>query len=198
MQFKIIKQSLKTHARAGLIHTSHGNIHTPVFTPCATMGAVKGVTSEELNEMGYEMILANAYHLYLRPGEKQIKIIGGLHRFMNWNRPILTDSGGYQVFSLGKNFRNYREERAEHTEFENGQGVLVEVSRDGVWFRSHLDGSKHFFTPEKVIDIQKDLQSDIMMVLDECTEYPATQHRAKESMTMTHEWAQRSIDYWQR
>lgn len=181
--FRITKNAQNSFARMGIIGTPHGQFQTPVFMPCATVGAVKGISSEELKELGYEIILANTYHLYLRPGEKEIKKIAGLHKFMNWSRPILTDSGGYQVFSLGK---------------ENDSGSLVQVSPDGVWFKSHLDGSKHFFTPEKVIEIQKDLGSDIMMVLDECTEYPASKKRAKESMTMTHHWAKRSIEFWQR
>jgi queuine tRNA-ribosyltransferase len=158
--------------------------------PCATVGAVKGVSAEELNNLGFEIILANTYHLYLRPGEKQIKKMGGLQKFMNWRKPILTDSGGYQVFSLGKNFRDYSDEIRKAS--------LVNVQNDGAWFRSHLDGSKHFFSPEKVLEIQKDLGSDIAMVLDECTEYPATKARAKFSMEMTHKWAKRAADYWQR
>jgi len=201
-KFQILKQSTpplpkkfgvgvkKSLARRGQITTSHGKIQTPVFMPCATVGAVKGVSAEELQEIGYEIILANTYHLYLRPGEKAINKMGGLHSFMNWKRSILTDSGGYQVFSLGQNFRDYSEEIQKTS--------LVNVNKDGAWFKSHLDGSKHFFTPEKVIEIQKDLTSDIIMVLDECTEYPATIQRAKDSMEMTHTWAKRSIEYWQR
>ena len=188
--FRITKKAQNSLARKGIIKTSHGEFQTPVFMPCATVGAVKGISSEELNDLGYEIILSNTYHLYLRPGEKEIKNFGGLHQFMNWRGPILTDSGGYQVFSLGKNFRQYSEAIEEVS--------LVNVNAGGVWFKSHLDGSRHFFTPEKVIEIQKDLGSDIMMVLDECTEYPATKKRAKTSMEMTHPWAKRSIDYWQR
>jgi len=189
-KFKIQKQSKKTLSRAGVIETAHGNFKTPVFMPCATAGAVKGISSEELKNIGFEIILSNTYHLFLRPGEKEIQKLGGLNRFMNWDRPMLTDSGGYQVFSLGKNFRDYAEEIKE--------AILVNVKNDGVWFKSHIDGSKHFFSPEKVIEIQKDLSSDIVMVLDECTEYPATLKRAKDSMEITHTWAKRSIDYWRR
>jgi len=188
--FRITKKAKNSFTRIGIIGTPHGKIQTPVFMPCATVGAVKGVSREELKNLGYENILANTYHLYLRPGEKEIKKLGGLHQFMNWPGPILTDSGGYQVFSLGKNFRDYADKIR--------QSSLVNVKNDGVWFRSHLDGSKHFFSPEKVLDIQKDLGSDIAMVLDECTEYPATKERARFSMEMTHTWAKRSIDYWQR
>jgi len=190
MKFKVIKKLPKNLGRVGFIETFHGRVKTPVFMPCATVGAVKGISSEELKSIGYEMILANTYHLYLRPGEKAINKMGGLHCFMNWDRPILTDSGGYQVFSLGRNFRDYSEEIQKAS--------LVNVKNDGAWFKSHLDGSKHFFSPEKVIEIQKDLGSDIIMVLDECTEYPATRKRAQDSMKMTHAWAKRSINYWQR
>lgn len=189
-KFKIIKKSKAGFARRGFIKTSHGTFKTPVFIPCATVGAVKGISREELENIGFEIILSNTYHLFLRPGEKEVQKLGGLNRFMNWDRPILTDSGGYQVFSLGKNFRDYAEEIREAT--------LVNVKNDGVWFKSHIDGSKHFFSPEKVLEIQKDLGSDIAMVLDECTEYPATKERARFSMEMTHCWAKRAIDYWQR
>ena len=188
--FRITEKAKYSLARCGLLQTAHGKVQTPVFMPCATIGAVKGISSEELKNLGFEIILANSYHLYLRPGEKEIKKFGSLHKFMNWDKPILTDSGGYQVFSLGKNFRVYSD--------EIGQASLVNVSNDGAWFKSHLDGSKHFFSPEKVLEIQKDLGSDIMIVLDECTEFPASHERAQASMIMTHHWAQRSIDYWQR
>ena len=189
-KFKVIKQNKKTLARKGIVETSHGKFQTPVFMPCATLGAVKGISAEELKKIGYKIILGNTYHLYLRPGEKEIKKNGGLHQFMNWDRAILTDSGGYQIFSLGKNFRNYAEE------IKNAS--LVNVNFDGARFKSHIDGSKHFFTPEKVIEIQKDLGSDIIMVLDECTEYPASRERAAYSLKMTHIWAKRSMKYWQR
>jgi len=189
-KFKIVKSSRKNLSRRGEITTSRGKVQTPVFMPCATRGSVKGISSEELKSLGYEMILANTYHLYLRPGDQEIKEFGGLQKFINWSGPILTDSGGYQVFSLGKNFRNYDEEREIVS--------LVNVQNDGVWFKSHLDGSKHFFSPEKVIEIQKNLGSDITMVLDECTEYPAKKSRVKVSMEQTHRWAKRSIEYWQK
>lgn len=190
MKFSITKNSKNSLARRGLLETAHGKVQTPVFMPCATVGAVKGVSAEELECLGYELILANTYHLYLRPGEKEIKKFSGLHQFMNWPKPILTDSGGYQVFSLGKNFRQYSEAIEEAS--------LININADGAWFKSHLDGSKHFFSPEKVLEIQKDLGSDIVMVLDECTEFPATFERASESLEMTHHWAKRSIDFWQR
>lgn len=177
--YQIIKQSKKSLARASEIETAHGKVKTPVFMPCATTGAVKAVSFEELKKIGYELILANTYHLYLRPGEKYIKKMGGLQKFINWHQPILTDSGGYQIFSLGK-------------------GDLVKSQNDGVIFRSHLDGSKNKFTPEKVLEIQKNLGSDIMMVLDECTEFPVDRKRAEESLKKTHQWAKKSVDHWQK
>ncbi|MDO8686665.1 MAG: tRNA guanosine(34) transglycosylase Tgt [Candidatus Berkelbacteria bacterium] len=187
--FKILKKSKKTFARTGIISTSHGDIQTPVFMPCGTVGAVKGISAEELKEIGFEIILGNTYHLYLRPGEKLIKKHGGLQKFTNWNKPILTDSGGYQLFSLGNNFVDYK---------SKDKKALAKATNRGVQFKSVIDGSSHLFTPEKVIDIQKDLGSDIMMVLDECTEYPATRERAEKSMQMTHVWAKRAVEYWRK
>lgn len=177
--FKIKSQSKKSLARIGELKTSHGDFQTPIFIPCATTGAVKGISAEELSQIGFKLILGNTYHLYLRPGEKLIKKFGGLQKYMNWPGSILTDSGGYQIFSLSR-------------------ASSMNVGSRGVWFRSHLDGSKHLFTPEKVLEIQKDLGSDIVMVLDECTEHPATANRARTSMNLTHHWAKRAIDYWQK
>lgn len=183
MHFNITKQSKKDLSRRAVLSLSKIDVETPVFMPVGTNGSVKGISVEEIKAMGYGLILGNTYHLYLRPGEKLVKKMGGIQRFMNWGRGVLTDSGGYQVFSLGQNF--------------DGQKSLVSVYKNSVHFRSHLDGSRHIFTPEKVIDIQKDLGSDIMMVLDECTEFPATHERAQESMTTTHKWAKIANDYWQ-
>jgi len=180
MKFKVSKQSKKSAARIGEMVTDHGVIKTPVFMPVGTVGSVKGMSPEELNSLDAEIILGNTYHLYLRPGDKFIKKAAGLHKFINWNKPILTDSGGYQVFSLG------------------GDKNLVKIKDNGVEFRSHLDGSKHYFTPEKVIDIQTNLGSDIMMVLDVCTEFPASYNRAKKTMEITHAWAKKAIDYYQK
>jgi len=190
VKFKILKQSKKSLARLAEFETAHGKIQTPVFMPCATVGAVKGISPEELKAIGFKIILGNTYHLYLRPGEKLIKKMGGLQKFINWPGAMLTDSGGFQVFSLGKNYIDYETKEIKDS--------LVKVTNRGVWFKSHLDGSKHLFTPEKVIDIQKDLGSDILMVLDECTEHPATYDRAKKSMELTHEWAKRASDYWKK
>lgn len=188
MSFKILKQDKHSNARAGILKTAHGDIKTPVFMPVGTLGTVKTTTPDELKELGADIILGNTYHLYLRPGDKEIKKYGGLHEFIRWNRPILTDSGGYQVFSLGKSIRPMG---------PIGPRSLVKITEDGIHFRSHLDGSKHFFTPEKVIDIQRNLGSDIMMVLDECTPYPATKKYATEAMNRTHNWALESLKAFQ-
>src|SRR5205807_1859488 len=158
-------------ARAGRLITPHGEIETPVFMPVGTLATVKGVPQEALEELGAQILLANTYHLYLRPGAEQVRQLGGLHRFMAWDRALLTDSGGFQVFSLSQ---------------------LRKVSDEGVEFRSHLDGSSHFFTPEKSIDVQRALGADIIMAFDECTEYPADRERARHSLEMTTRWAMRS------
>lgn len=161
----------QTGARRGVIHTPHGDIETPVFMPVGTQATVKSMTPEELKEeVKAQIILSNTYHLYLRPGNKLIKEAGGLHKFMNWDRAILTDSGGFQVFSLGD---------------------LRKISEEGVEFKSHLDGSKHFLTPEKVMEIENDLGSDIMMAFDECVKYPADYEYTKQSMERTTRWAKR-------
>ncbi|HEU5234536.1 MAG TPA: tRNA guanosine(34) transglycosylase Tgt [Terriglobales bacterium] len=163
-------------ARLGRIATPHGEIETPVFMPVGTLASVKGVPQHILEELGVQILLGNTYHLYLRPGHEAICQMGGLHRFMSWERSILTDSGGFQVFSLNE---------------------LRKVSERGVEFRSHLDGSSHFFTPERSMEIQIALGADIIMAFDECTEHPATRERAKESMEMTSRWARRSKEYFE-
>ena len=168
MRFKLIAQDGK--ARAGLIETDHGLIETPIFMPVGTQGTVKAMENRELDEVGAQIILGNTYHLYLRPGTEVIEQAGGLHSFINWQKPILTDSGGYQVFSLTD---------------------LREIEEEGVTFRSHLDGTEHVFTPEKVIQIERQLGSDIMMVLDECTPYPCEFSYANDSNKLTVRWAER-------
>ena len=158
-------------ARTGLLETAHGTVRTPAFMPVGTAGTVKGMTPRAVAEAGAEMILANTYHLMLRPGEATVERLGGLHRFMSWNRPILTDSGGYQVMSLA------------------GRRTIEE---DGVTFRSHIDGTRHALTPERAVDIQRLLGSDVTMALDECTPFPATHDEAAESMRLSMRWAARS------
>jgi queuine tRNA-ribosyltransferase len=166
----------ESSARAGIIHTDHGDIETPIFMPVGTQGAVKAVEQRELEELGAQIILGNTYHLYLRPGIELLKTMKGLHRFMSWTKPLLTDSGGYQVFSLSE---------------------LRKISDEGVTFKSHLDGSSHFFSPEDVVNIERAIGSDIMMVLDECTPYPCEREYAKISNTLTVRWAQRCLKQFQ-
>ncbi len=167
-KYELEKECSITGARVGSLHTPHGIIKTPVFMPVGTQATVKAMSGEELVEMDYNMILSNTYHLYLRPGSHIIKGAGGLHSFMNWNGAILTDSGGFQVFSLS---------------------TLRDIDEDGITFKSHLDGSKHRFTPEKVMRIQEDLGSDIAMVFDECVAYPSEREYVKESIERTTRWA---------
>lgn len=167
--FSLKYKDKNSKARIGELKTSHGVVNTPIFMPVGTQGTVKAVTQRVLeNEIGAEIVLSNTYHLYLRPGTKILEQAGGLHKFMNWTRPILTDSGGFQIFSLAE---------------------LRKLKKDGVEFSSHLDGSKHFFTPEKVIEIQRSIGSDIMMPLDECTPFPCEYDYAKKSKELTTEWA---------
>lgn len=173
MNFEIEKKDSSSSARAGKLKLAHGVVETPIFMPVGTQGTVKTLSPDELEQIGAQIILSNTYHLYLRPGQDLIYQAGGLHKFMNWQRPILTDSGGYQVFSLA---------------------ALNKVKIEGVRFQSHLDGSYHFFTPESVIEIQRKLGSDIMMVLDECTTYPCTLDQAIESNRITLNWAERSMN----
>jgi queuine tRNA-ribosyltransferase len=161
--------------RRGRLTLPHGVVETPVFMPVGTAATVKAVPQETLEAIGAQIILANTYHLYLRPGHELIRKLGGVHRFMSWDRPMLTDSGGFQVFSLSK---------------------LRKVTPDGVEFRSHLDGSKHFFSPEHSMAVQIALGADVIMAFDECVETPATWERTSESLGLTHAWAKRSADYW--
>tara|TARA_B100000941_G_scaffold289505_1_gene269013 strand:+ start:946 stop:2073 length:1128 start_codon:yes stop_codon:yes gene_type:complete len=172
--FKIIHQSKNSSARIGVIKTEHGNIETPFFMPIATYGAVKTQSSSEIKDLPSKILLSNTYHLYIRPGTEILEEAGGLHKFMNWDRIILTDSGGYQVYSL--------------------QGMR-KISNDGVIFQSHLDGSKHHFTPEKVVDIQRSIGSDIMMMLDVCPPGDADKTKWIEALNLTTEWAKRAKRY---
>ncbi|MFA6423208.1 MAG: tRNA guanosine(34) transglycosylase Tgt [Patescibacteria group bacterium] len=192
MEFEVIKKSKDNKSRLGLIKTAHGEINTPVFMPVGTVGAVKGISPQELNEVGAEIILGNTYHLYLRPGEKLIKKMGGLQKFNSWNKPILTDSGGYQVFSLGKNkFKISNDE-------DNDFGELVKITDEGVEFKSFIDGSKHFFSPEKVIDIQLDLGSDIIMPLDYCPSAEADKSEIERAVDLTNIWFERAYKHFHK
>lgn len=200
MAFKLIKK-LKNGVRIGELSTAHGNIETPFFMPVGTVGSVKSVSSEELKELGAQIVLSNTYHLYLRPGEKLIKNLGGLHSFMNWDGPILTDSGGYQVFSLAKNSSQLSVSSSQNVKNKtNSRDIksLVKITEDGVEFKSHLDGSKHLFTPEKVIQIQLDLGVDILMPLDVCPSGKASKKEVKEACRITTEWARRSKEYFDK
>ena len=170
--FEVIKTDPETGARAGIFHTPHGDIETPVYMSVGTQATVKGVFPRDLKEAGAQIILANTYHLYMRPGHELVRSAGGLHKFMNWDRPILTDSGGFQVFSLAK---------------------LNDIKDEGVWFRSHIDGSKHFFTPEKVMEIENALGADIFMQFDECSEYGVDYKYAKGALERTTRWLERCV-----
>lgn len=189
MKFAITARDRLSQARRGILSLPHGQVNTPAFMAIGTVGSVKGVSSEELVSLGSEIILANSYHLELRPTSKYIRRhFGSLNAFMGWPRPILTDSGGFQVFSLGLRPAPEGETKPR----------LVKISPDGVEFQSHLDGQRHFFTPEGVIEIQRNLGSDILMALDVCTEYPASYKRAKAALELTHHWAERAIGEWQK
>jgi queuine tRNA-ribosyltransferase len=171
-KFEILRKDPFSKGRLGRIDTAHGSFSTPAFLPVGTQGTIKSLIPEELVQVGVEAILGNTYHLYLRPGHETIRRLGGLHAFMHWEKPILTDSGGYQIFSLAK---------------------LRKISEEGATFQSHLDGSRHLLTPEKVVEIQRTLGSDIAMVLDECIPYPSSYDYVKRSTLLTTRWARRSL-----
>lgn len=175
MEFTLLKTDVESKARAGVVETDHGKIHTPIFMPVGTAGTVKGVNQRDLAEdIKAEIILGNTYHLNLRPGTGVLEKAGGLHKFMNWPKPILTDSGGYQVYSLTE---------------------VRKLTEEGVKFRSHIDGSKHFISPEISMDIQRSIGADIFMAFDECTPYPCEYRYAAKSMHMTHRWLKRCCDH---
>lgn len=178
LKFTIEKQDTQTKARAGLIKTDHGLIETPIFMPVGTAGTVKAVTQKQLKEeVNAQIILGNTYHLYLRPGLEVLETAGGLHQFNKWDKPILTDSGGYQVFSLASNRK---------------------ISEEGVIFQSHIDGSKHLFTPEKATEIQRAIGADIIMAFDECPPYPSEYKYVKNSMELTHRWLDRCFEHFSK
>jgi len=174
MKFTLSTTDTQSSARAGVLHTAHGDIETPIFMPVGTAGSVKAVHQRELDQdIKAQIILGNTYHLYLRPGTELLERAGGLHHFNGWQKPILTDSGGYQVYSLGHNRK---------------------ITEEGVIFKSHIDGSKHTFTPERVMDIERSIGADIIMAFDECTPYPCEYKYAKDSMHMTHRWLKRCVE----
>ena len=172
--FTINQFCINTSARAGVIETAHGSIETPVFMPIGTYAAIKTLSTDEIKNMDFNLVLSNTYHLYLRPGTDLLQEFKGLHNFMNWDGSILTDSGGFQIYSLSQ-FRK--------------------ISDDGVEFRSHLDGSKHYFTPEKIVDIQRYIGSDIMMVLDVCPPSDATHEEHTKAVNLTTQWAKQCLDH---
>lgn len=172
--YEVIKQDAKSGARAGILHTPHGDIETPIYMPVGTQATVKGVYPRDLKEAGAQIILANTYHLFMRPGDEIVKNAGGLHKFMNWDKPILTDSGGFQVFSLAK---------------------LNNITDEGVIFSSNVDGSKHFITPERAIDIENNLGADIIMAFDQCSEYGADHKSSEKAMKRTLSWLDRCYNH---
>ncbi len=172
--FELLKKSAKSKARLGVIHTAHGDVTTPVFMPVGTAATVKGLTSRDIRELDAEIILANTYHLYLRPGTKLIAEAGGVQKFMSWNKPMLTDSGGFQVWSL-KQFRK--------------------ITEEGVQFKSLLDGSRHLFTPASVMNAQREIGADIIMAFDECTPYPSTVEEAEKSLALTLKWTREAKEW---
>src|SRR5688572_9101095 len=170
MRFDVLNRDTGTRARRGRLHLAHGVVDTPIFMPVGTQATVKSMTTDQLRDLKVEILLCNSYHLYLRPGHEVVRQLGGLHSFMAWDRPILTDSGGFQVFSLAE---------------------LRNINDEGVRFQSHLDGSTHFLSPEIAVDIQHGLGSDIMMCLDDCLAYPATAFETEKSMRRSMDWAER-------
>jgi queuine tRNA-ribosyltransferase len=176
MRFTVLARDSVSAARTGILHLLRGDVSTPVFMPVGTNGTVKAITTGDLKEIGFSIILSNTYHLYLRPGEDVVEKAGGLHRFINWDRNILTDSGGFQVFSLS---------------------ALRKITQEGAWFQSHIDGSKHFLTPEKTVTIQKTLGSDIQMQLDYCSHWGASRREAEKALSITTEWLYRAKDKWE-
>jgi len=209
VKFSIEKELRGKMGRAGVLETPHGVVHTPAFVSVGTKAAVKALTPEQVKSLGAEVVLANTYHLYLEPGAERIKSFGGLHKFMNWSGPIMTDSGGFQVFSLGAaygkqvskvaNQKNLRALPASglrrDEDFFDVAPSLVKISEDGVSFRSHIDGSLHYITPEKSIEIQHDLGADIIFAFDECTSPTEDFRYQEEALERTHRWARRSFDH---
>jgi len=202
LKFSIEKELEARLGRAGVLETPHGVIHTPAFVTVGTKASVKALTPEQVKNVGAEVVLANTYHLYLEPGAERIKSFGGLHKFMNWDGPLLTDSGGFQVFSLGaaygKQVSKIARPQERYVPDENTAGSLAKVDADGVSFRSHIDGSLHYITPEKSIEIQHNLGADIIFAFDECTSPAESFRYQEEALERTHRWAERSLRHHQR
>ncbi len=193
-KFSFTIQAQNDDARKGELHTPHGIVRMPTLMPVGTQATVKALAPEDLETCNAQIVLGNTYHLYLRPGEKVIAELGGVQKFMNWNKPMLTDSGGFQVFSLGKQM----ESKNKGVLARDSVKSFTTITEDGVEFSSHLDGSKHFFTPEKAIQIQHDLGADIIMAFDECTPDAATPEYTREALDRTHRWARQCKDAWER
>lgn len=203
--FDIHKELPNSLGRVGTIHTDHGDIQTPAFVSVGTKGTVKSLTPEQLKETGSQVVIANTYHLYLEPGDEQIKKLGGLHKAMNWQGPLMTDSGGFQVFSLGVAYGNKGVSKISKKKDEElllsdslddvDRPKIAKIDPNGVTFRSHIDGDAHYFTPEKSIDIQHNLGADIIFAFDECTSPHESLHYQKEALERTHRWARRSLEY---
>ncbi|MEA2112657.1 MAG: tRNA guanosine(34) transglycosylase Tgt [Patescibacteria group bacterium] len=199
LDFKVEKDINNELGRAGVLNTPHGVIKTPAFVTVGTKATVKALTPEQIKELGAQVVLANTYHLYLQPGDELVKQAGGLHKFMNWNGPTMTDSGGFQVFSLGEAFGGSVTKIAQKTDDKAPKtkkppvDKLMDIDEEGVNFRSHIDGSKHRFTPEKSIEIQHNIGADIIFAFDECTSPQASYEYQKEALDRTHRWAERSL-----
>ncbi|HBD24978.1 MAG: tRNA-guanine(34) transglycosylase [Candidatus Zambryskibacteria bacterium RIFOXYD1_FULL_40_13] len=207
LTFDIHKELPNSLGRVGTIHTTHGDIQTPAFVTVGTKGTVKSLTPEQLKETGAQLVIANTYHLYLEPGDEKIKNMGGLHKAMNWHGPLMTDSGGFQVFSLGVAYGKKGISKISHGPDElllseskveeEDKPKIVKIDPNGVMFRSHSDGSAHYFTPEKSIEIQHNLGADIIFAFDECTSPQESLHYQKEALERTHRWARRSLEHHQ-
>ncbi len=203
LKFKIEKELKSSLGRAGVISTPHGDIQTPAFVAVGTKGSVKSLTPEQVKATGVQTVICNTYHLYLEPGDEEVKKLGGLHKMMNWPGPLLTDSGGFQVFSLGAAFgkgiskvlKNDQELALPENKEENEKPKIARIDADGVMFRDHSRGDAHYFTPEKSIEIQHNLGADIIFAFDECTSPQESLHYQKEALERTHRWAKRSLDY---
>jgi queuine tRNA-ribosyltransferase len=203
--FSFSLESTKDNARRGVLHTPHGEVQTPIYMPVGTQASVKALSPEDLAGTGAQIILGNTYHLHLRPGEEMIRKLGGLQKFMNWNKPMLTDSGGFQVFSLGAQIdqknadkKNGKESKDSKNYEKSPNQKFSKITDDGVEFSSHLDGSKHFFSPEKAIEIQQHLGADIIMAFDECTADDAPKKYAEEALDRTLKWAKRCKTLWDK